>query len=232
MRFIVGDNVAKAAAQGAALIAEWSREAIAERGRFDVALAGGESPKPLYEALRTRKDIEWRRWEVFFGDERAVSSHDPRSNLLGAEESLLNRVGVRPEVITSGPLKDQPSPLRPLTPEGRAALDAVVRDLYAQFVGMVAEGRGLPEPRVRELADGRIYTGRQALQLGLIDQIGGEAEARRWLADTKGVPAELRARDIDTRGPAERALSMGVEQAWRGGIDALRAAGLFGVQVR
>lgn len=99
MRFIVGDNVAKAAAEGAAMIAEWSREAIAERGRFDVALAGGESPKPLYEALRTRQDIEWRRWEVFFGDERAVSSHDPRSNLLGAEESLLNRVGVRPERV-------------------------------------------------------------------------------------------------------------------------------------
>ena len=59
MRFIVGDNVAKAAAEGAAMIAEWSREAIAERGRFDVALAGGESPKPLYEALRTRQAVSY-----------------------------------------------------------------------------------------------------------------------------------------------------------------------------
>lgn len=99
MRFIVGDNLAKAAAEGASMIADWSREAIADRGRFDVALAGGESPKPLYEALRARREIEWKRWEVFFGDERAVSSHDPRSNQLGAEEALLNRVALRPERV-------------------------------------------------------------------------------------------------------------------------------------
>lgn len=99
MRFIVGASVAKAAAEGAALIAEWSREAISEHGRFVVALTGGESPKPLYEALRARRDIEWRRWEVFFGDERAVSAQDPRSNLLAAEELLLNRVAVNPDRV-------------------------------------------------------------------------------------------------------------------------------------
>jgi len=99
MKFIEGGLPAKTAIEGAALIAEWSREAIAERGRFDVALAGGESPKPIYEALRARRDVEWRRWEVFFGDERVVSSHDPQSNLLGAEETLLNRVALRPEHI-------------------------------------------------------------------------------------------------------------------------------------
>jgi 6-phosphogluconolactonase len=99
MRFIVGDSVAKAAAQGAEAVAAWSREAIAERGTFTVALTGGESPKALYEALRARRDIEWRRWEVFFGDERAVSSQDPRSNLLAAEELLLNRVAVNPDRV-------------------------------------------------------------------------------------------------------------------------------------
>lgn len=99
MKFMVGDSVAKAAAQGAELVAAWSREAIAERGRFVVALAGGESPRALYEALRARRDIEWRRWEVFFGDERAVSAQDPRSNLLAAEEALLNRVAINPERV-------------------------------------------------------------------------------------------------------------------------------------
>jgi 6-phosphogluconolactonase len=99
MKFVVGDSVAKAAAEGAELVAAWSREAIAERGRFVVALTGGESPKALYEALRARRDIEWRRWEVFFGDERAVSAQDPRSNLLAAEEALLNRVAVNPERV-------------------------------------------------------------------------------------------------------------------------------------
>ena len=84
MKFIIGDSVAKAAAEGAELVAAWSREAVAERGRFVVALSGGESPKALYQALRGRRDVEWRRWEVFFGDERAVSAQDPRSNLLSA----------------------------------------------------------------------------------------------------------------------------------------------------
>lgn len=145
---------------------------------------------------------------------------------------LLSRLGVRPEVVASGPLKDQPSPFRPLTEEGRAALNAVVQDLYAQFVGMVARGRNMPEARVRELADGRIFTGRQAVELGLVDAIGGEPEARRWLAESKGVPADLRTRDIDPRGAAERALSMGTESLWHGAFRALRAAGLAPLEAR
>lgn len=99
MKFVIGDSVAKAAAEGAELVAAWSREAVAERGRFVVALAGGESPKALYQALRARRDVEWRRWEVFFGDERAVSAQDPRSNLLSAEEALLDKVAVNPDRV-------------------------------------------------------------------------------------------------------------------------------------
>lgn len=100
MRFEVGQSVAHAARQGAQLIAEWSREAIAERGRFVVALAGGESPKLVYEALhQKRRAIDWKGWEVFFGDERAVSAHDPLSNQLMAEETLLNRVPLNPDRV-------------------------------------------------------------------------------------------------------------------------------------
>lgn len=99
MKFVVGDTVGQAAAMGAELVAAWSREAVAERGRFVVALTGGSSPRPLYEALRARRDVEWRRWEVFFGDERAVSAQDPRSNLLMAEEALLDRVAVSPDRV-------------------------------------------------------------------------------------------------------------------------------------
>jgi protease-4 len=109
---------------------------------------------------------------------------------------LLERLGIRAEALTSGPLKDQPSPFRPLTEEGRAALGAVVADLYAQFVAMVAAGRRMEEAQVRALADGRVFTGRQAVQAGLVDAIGGEAEARAWLAAEKGVPATLPVRDI------------------------------------
>jgi protease-4 len=143
--------------------------------------------------------------------------------------SLMERLGVRPEVIASGPLKDQPSPFRPLTEEGRAALDRVIGDLYAQFVAMVAAGRHMEPDRVRELADGRVFTGRQALAAGLLDAIGGEREARAWLAAERQVPESLPVRDIETRGTAERLLSSVTESMMKSlfsewlGVDAPRA---------
>ncbi len=138
---------------------------------------------------------------------------------------LMERLGLRAEALTSGPLKDQPSPFRPLTEQGRASLNAVVQDMQSQFVAMVVAGRGMPEERVRELADGRVMTGRQALAVGLVDAIGGEAEARRWLAETHGLPADLRLRDLDPRGTAERVLSMASVGLWEGGVAVLRTQG-------
>jgi protease-4 len=117
---------------------------------------------------------------------------------------LLDRFGVRPEILASGRFKDQPSPFRPLSEEGRAQLMRVVTDLHEQFVAMVAEGRNLPLERVHAIADGRVFTGRQALALGLVDAIGGEREARRWLAAERGVPEETPVRDLEVRGPGER----------------------------
>ncbi len=113
---------------------------------------------------------------------------------------LLDKIGVADQVLVSGPLKDQPSLTRPLSPEGRTVLQGLVMDLYEQFVGMVAAGRHMDPARVRALADGRAYTGRQALQLGLVDQIGGEVEAREWLAKAKGVSAKLPVQTIGERG--------------------------------
>ena len=122
----------------------------------------------------------------------------------GEASGLLGKLGLTAEAITSGPLKDQPSFTRPLTPQGRDVLHGLVMDMYEQFVSMVAIGRGMAPARVVELADGRAYSGRQALQLGLVDALGGEAEARNWLAQEKAVPASLPARDIVTGGWAER----------------------------
>ena len=124
----------------------------------------------------------------------------------GEVSGLLSRIGVTAEAITSGPLKDQPSFTRPLTPQGRDVLHGLVMDLYDQFVGMVAAGRHMAPDKVRELADGRAYTGRQALGLGLVDAIGGEPEARDWLAAERGVPTNLPAEDVKTDTLAERAL--------------------------
>jgi protease-4 len=123
----------------------------------------------------------------------------------GEASGLLGKLGLTAEAITSGPLKDQPSFTRPLTPQGRDVLHGLVMDMYDQFVTMVAQGRHMTADQVRALADGRAYSGRQALALGLVDAIGGEPEARQWLAEAKGVPASLPVRDIATGGWAERA---------------------------
>ncbi len=109
---------------------------------------------------------------------------------------LLEKLGIGTEAIKSGPLKAVPSPLEPLTERGREVTRQLVDDMYAMFVDMVAERRNLDRAKAVELADGRVYTGRQARQLGLIDAIGGEDEARDWLNEAKGVSRGLPVREL------------------------------------
>ena len=125
----------------------------------------------------------------------------------GEASGLLSRIGITAEAFVSGPLKDQPSFTQPTSPRGREVLQALVMDMYDQFVGMVATGRHMTPERVRELADGRAYTGRQALTLGLVDAIGGEAEARAWLAAEKGIPESLPVEDVRPAGLGLRTLA-------------------------
>ncbi|MCC6718476.1 MAG: signal peptide peptidase SppA [Acetobacteraceae bacterium] len=119
---------------------------------------------------------------------------------------LMEKLGVGDNTIASGPLKDEPSLTHKLTGPGRVVMQGIVADMHDQFVAMVAAGRAMDAARVRELADGRPYTGRQALALGLVDAIGGEREARLWLAEAKQVDSLLPVRDVGKRGLAERAL--------------------------
>ena len=114
----------------------------------------------------------------------------------GNVSGLLDKAGVSAEAITSGPLKDQPSLTKPLTPQGREYLNGLVNDMYNQFVLMVAQGRNMEVERVKELADGRAYTGRQAVALGLVDEIGDEIAARAWLKRAHNVPESIPVRDI------------------------------------
>lgn len=109
---------------------------------------------------------------------------------------LLAKLGVSAEAIKSSPLKAQPSPLEPLTEAGRAATRAIVRDLYDFFVDLVTERRSLTRGDVLALADGRIYTGRQAFANGLIDNIGDEATAYDWLVEARGIATDLPIRDV------------------------------------
>ncbi len=127
----------------------------------------------------------------------------------GEASGLLSKLGVTADAIVSGPLKDQPSFTQPMSPEGRQVLQALVMDMYDQFVGLVAAGRHMDAARVRELADGRAYTGRQALKLGLIDAIGGEPEAREWLATERSVSKNLPVEDVGTDGWAARTFGEG-----------------------
>lgn len=110
---------------------------------------------------------------------------------------LLARLGVSAESIKSTDLKDQPSPFAPLTPAGRAATQAVVNDMYRWFVDMVAERRGLSPATALQLSDGRIYSGRQAQSLSLIDAVGGMPEARAWLSESHGVSDSLDLRPVE-----------------------------------
>jgi protease-4 len=139
--------------------------------------------------------------------------------MTGEVSGLLKSIGVTTDAITSGPLKDQPSFTKPLTSQGRDVLQALVMDMYDQFVGMVANGRHMDDARVRELADGRAYTGRQALKLGLIDAIGGESDARLWLAQQKDISADLPVEDVTTGSFTSRALSGSLgwmyEELWK-----------------
>jgi protease-4 len=104
---------------------------------------------------------------------------------------LLNKLGIKPEAIKSAPLKAQPSPLEPMNENTRSATRLVVEDIFNMFIDMVATRRKMDKKKVKQLADGRIYTGRQAVKNGLIDAIGGEKEALDWLSNTKSINNQL-----------------------------------------
>jgi protease IV len=111
--------------------------------------------------------------------------------LFNAEE-LLADLGVEVVMITSGRNKALGSPWETLTPEQQEILDEFVDESYAEFVRIVADGRNLPEATVRELADGRIYTGRQALALGLVDDLGDLQQAIDKAAELGGISGQPR----------------------------------------
>lgn len=88
-------------------------------------------------------------------------------------QDLIAKIGVKPEVIKSGEFKDAGSPVRSISVKERKLLQDLVDDVHQQFVEDVAKGRNLPEDEVKRLADGRVFTGRQALKLKMVDQLGG-----------------------------------------------------------
>jgi protease-4 len=112
---------------------------------------------------------------------------------------LMDKIGVKLEEVKSSPLKAEPSPFNPTTDEERAMVRSMILDSYDWFVGLVAERRPLTRSEAAALADGSIFTGRQALEKKLVDELGGESEAIGWLS-TKGVDGKLKVVEWKARG--------------------------------
>jgi protease-4 len=108
---------------------------------------------------------------------------------------LLETIGVKIEAIKSSPLKAAPSGYEPTSPEARAAVEAVVLDTYSWFREMVRDRRKLDAALLERVSDGRVFTGRQALELKLIDELGDERTAVDWLTKDKGIDPNTPVRD-------------------------------------
>ncbi|UPT73122.1 MAG: signal peptide peptidase SppA [Elusimicrobiota bacterium] len=109
---------------------------------------------------------------------------------VGNMEGLFAKVGYKSDPIKSGKHKDIGSPARPMTAEERQILQSLIDDAYGQFVQAVADGRKLSVEEVKPLADGRIYSGNQALQLKLVDQLGDSLDATKLAAELGGIKDE------------------------------------------
>jgi protease-4 len=105
-------------------------------------------------------------------------------------DEVMKKIGVSLEEIKSSPLKAEPSPFHPASEEAKTMIRNMVLDSYAWFVDLVADRRKLPREEVLKLADGTIFTGRQALNVKLVDQLGGDKEIRDYLK-TRGVSEDL-----------------------------------------
>jgi len=112
---------------------------------------------------------------------------------------LMDEIGVDGGSITSGPYKDIGSPWRDMTENERELLQGMIDNIYKQFVDHVAESRKMDEAEARKLADGRIFTGEQALEAGLIDELGGFNHAVKVAGELGGIEGEPEIREIGGR---------------------------------
>ncbi|MFQ5673042.1 MAG: signal peptide peptidase SppA [Nitrospinales bacterium] len=114
-------------------------------------------------------------------------------------QKLMDKIGIKPQVIKSGKFKDAGSPLRPMLAEERKILQQVLDDVHQQFAEAVSKARNMPLDEVNKLADGRIFTGRQAMKFNLVDQLGGfedSVELLMQLLDLKKRPKLIQEKEF------------------------------------
>jgi len=112
---------------------------------------------------------------------------------------LLDKIGVKVESVKSTPLKAAPDGFEPTSPEARAAIEAIVKDSYDWFRTMVKNRRKLDDAALDRVADGRVFTGHQGIELKLVDEIGNEKTAIDWLAKEKNIDPKLKVQDWQLR---------------------------------
>jgi len=132
----------------------------------------------------------------------------------------LDMIGVKVDEFKSSPLKNAPNGYEPTSEAARAAIMGLIDDNYLWFKGLVKERRGLTDEELAKVADGRVFTGRQAVPLKLVDAFGGESEAVDWLEKTKGVAKKLPIRDWKKKTKLDQLGILGFAST------VLRAAGL------
>ncbi|OCW57280.1 signal peptide peptidase SppA [Hoeflea olei] len=155
------------------------------------ALRDAAKAKPVVADIRTMAAsagymIAASADHIVAGESSIVGSIGVLFQYVQAQE-LLDKVGVSLEEIKSSPMKAEPSPFHAPSEESKAMIRSMVLDSYDWFVDLVAEGRGMERAEVLALADGSVFTGRQAVGNGLVDAVGGEAEIRAY----------LKSRDVD-----------------------------------
>lgn len=189
------DKIAKSSAAKALVVSIASPGGTTYGGeRLYKALREVAEKKPVVSDIRTLAASAG--YIVALAGDRIVAGETSITGSIGVlmqypqAGELLDKIGLAIDEVKSAPLKAEPSPFHAASDEAKAMIRATVMDSYDWFVGLVAERRGLSRETVLPLADGRIVTGRQALGLGLIDELGGDGEIRAWLG-TRGVAAGL-----------------------------------------
>lgn len=172
---------------------------------------GGEELKKQFEIIAKKKPVVGVMrtlcasacYMASLGTDHVIALNSTLTGSIGVllqsveVSRLADKLGITPITITSGRYKDVPSFTSPFTEEERGVVNQVVMDAYEQFVGMIIDRRHLSRARVMQLADGRVYTGRQALPLQLIDGIGGMDEAKAWLVKERQLNKDLPIRALD-----------------------------------
>lgn len=116
---------------------------------------------------------------------------------------LADKIGIKPVIVKSSKLKSTLSPFEKATPESLAVVQQLIDDFYQRFVEMVAISRNLPKEQVVKLADGRVYSGRRAVELKLVDAIGGENDAVMWLEKNRNIQKNMKIVDEKVQEPLD-----------------------------